>query len=106
MRFGNEGTFRVSYISCVPLKQSIVGFTSFKPNEHLECSNMPKVYISALQQVFLGTLGFRKTCSGVPWVLMVSWGFLDFQESWLLTSVCWCVIMNFFRSPCRIPTPS
>jgi len=29
-------------------------------------------YISALQQ------GFRKTCSGIPWVWGVPWGFLVF----------------------------
>jgi len=51
-------------------------------------------YNSALQQ------GFRETCSGVPW------DFLVFLGEMIFASVCWCVIMKFFRSPYRIQIPS
>jgi len=33
-------------------------------------------------------------------------GFLVLEGECFLPSVCWCVIMKFFRSPCRIQTPS
>jgi len=29
-----------------------------------------------------------------------------FKGKWFLDLVCWCVIMKFFRSPCRIQSPS
>jgi len=41
---------------------------------------------------------------------VVEWGSVRVPRfihgKWFLASVCWCVIIKFFRSPCRIQTPS
>jgi len=46
--------------------------------KQLQNLNILCIKLSVLQQGFHGTVLFRKTYTGVPWVLRVHWGFLAF----------------------------